>query len=122
MVQTISQLRPRTTFSLTFLITLLCLSTIILHPAIGFPTPAHLLRRQELLSHNLVLPPLHRSFETRDLEAEAGVVIPPTISIREVEAEVVEENAKRGLPRGPGSGTYYPGQPYGRRDVDDASS
>ncbi|KAG0302792.1 hypothetical protein BGZ97_002178, partial [Linnemannia gamsii] len=93
-------------------------------PTTGLPTPIdhHLARRQLLSGHTLSLPAVHRRRLTTDPEAEAGVVIPPTISIREVEEEAEAEmmNVKRGLPRSPGgsrpgSGTYYPGQPYGRR-------
>ncbi|KAF9335185.1 hypothetical protein BGZ91_010573 [Linnemannia elongata] len=118
----------RTAFFPTLILTILCLSTMTLLSATALPTPINLARRQALLIPTLSLPPPHRrGLDAQELEAEAGVVIPPTISIRDVEAEA-EANSKRALPRSPGgsrpgSGTYYPGQPYGRRDeVDDASS
>ncbi|KAG0283330.1 hypothetical protein BGZ96_012294, partial [Linnemannia gamsii] len=89
-------------------------------PATSLPTSAdhRLARRDSFLDHALSLPSVHRRLDTNS-EAEAGVVIPPIVSIREVEAEA-EKNEKRALPRKsggsrPGSGTYYPGQPYGRR-------
>lgn len=110
----------RTTLLLLSFITILLLSTLLVQPATSLPTPAdqRLARRQALLNRTLSLPTVHRRLDT-DSEAEAGIVIPPNISIREVEAEA-ERNEKRALPRTPGgarpgSGTYYPGQPYGRR-------
>ncbi|KAF9146420.1 hypothetical protein BG015_011595 [Linnemannia schmuckeri] len=134
MVQTFFQAnRPRTTtlVFLSLVIPFLCLSTFILQPASGLPASVHLARRGGLLSSILSLPPHHRRLDTsaQEFQAEAGVVIPPSISIREVEAEAKATeaeatNAKRALPRlpgkgRPGSGTYYPGQPYGRREVND---